>query len=261
MLAPAGGRTPCLQAAFDAMPRTARIEVEGGIHHVTLRGNNRQVIFRDDGDRSFFLQEFDVVTRRYRWISLAYCLMSNHCHLVIETPERTLGLGMRQLASRHAQAFNRRHGTHGHVFQGRYGSELVDTDVYLAQLLRYVALNPVSAGLCARPEDWRWSSHPYVIGGNPEAASSRARLETLLEPWGGSHGSRYARLFECDGDGDRKLAAQNPWDRRPPLEEILANVAPDRALRAARIHGYRLGEIAAALGVHESTVSRRLRGA
>jgi putative transposase len=162
------------------MPRTARIEAEGGIHHVTLRGNRGQVIFRDDGDRSFFLRALDVAAREYHWAWLAYCLMSNHCHLVIETPERTLGLGMRQLAGRHAQAFNRRHGTYGHVFQGRYGSVLVDSDVHFAQLLRYVALNPVSAGLCTEPAEWRWSSHRYMLNGSPQQRVPAPGLKRCL---------------------------------------------------------------------------------
>jgi REP element-mobilizing transposase RayT len=241
------------------MPRTARIEVEGGIHHVTLRGNGGQLIFRDDGDRSFFLQELQVAARRYRWTWLAYCLMSNHCHLVIETPERTLGLGMRQLAGRHAQTFNRRHGTYGHLFQGRYGSVLVDADVYFAQLLRYVALNPVSAGLCTDPAEWPWSSHRPMLNATAEAADARARVEVLLEAWGGPPGSRYARLFESGGEFAGTFGAESPWALRPQIDELLATATPDDAIRAAREYGYRLAEIAAALGVHESTVSRKLR--
>ena len=226
---------------------------------MTLRGNGGQVIFRDDGDRSFFLQELEVAAGRYHWAWLAYCLMSNHCHLVIETPERTLGLGMRQLAGRHAQTLNQRHGTYGHVFQGRYGSVLVESDVHFAQLLRYVALNPVSAGLCTDPAEWRWSSHRYMLNGSPEAANARARVETLLEAWGGPHGSRYMRLFDSRGELVGAFEAASPWTHRPPLDELLATATPDHAIRAARDHGYRLAEIAAALGVHESTVSRKLR--
>ena len=185
--------------------------------------------------------------------------MSNHCHLVIETPERTLGVGMRRLAGRHAQTFNRRHGTYGHVFQGRYGSVLVESDLHFAQLLRYVAVNPVSAGLCTDPADWRWSSHRYMLNGNPEAAGARARVEALLEAWGGAHGSRYARLFDPGGESLATVGAESPWTHRPSLDELLGTATPDHAIRAARKHGYRLAEIAAALGVHESTVSRKLR--
>jgi putative transposase len=103
------------------MPRTSRTELEDGIHHVTLRGNRGQLIFRDERDRRFFLAELDRVARDARWTWLSYCLMSNHCHLVIETSEPTLGVGMRRLAGCHAQAFNRRHELYGHMFQERYG--------------------------------------------------------------------------------------------------------------------------------------------
>ena len=224
---------------------------------MTLRGNRGELIFRDDRDRSFFLQELDITAHSYRWEWLAYCLMSNHCHLVIETPARTLGLGMRRLAGRHAQVFNRRHGTYGHVFQERYGSVLVTSEVHFAQLLRYVALNPVSAGLCSDPAEWRWSSHRYMLNGSREAASARARIEALLEPWGGPNGARYARLFDSDCELAETFGAESPWTYRPPLEDLLATGAD--GIRAARRHGYPLVEIAAALGVHASTVSRSLR--
>ena len=239
------------------MPRRARIEIEGGIHHVTQRGNRRQPIFLDDGDRSFFLQELDVTARRYRWIPLAYCLMTNHCHLVIETPAKTLGLGMRRLGARYAQTFNTRHNTDSHLFQGRYGSVVVESDVYLAQLLRYVALNPVSAGLCDDPAAWPWSSHRFMLNGGWAAA--RARVEGLLEAWGGSEGTRYQRLFDVDSPIASTFGAGSPWTYRPPLHELLDGPSRDDGIRAARRHGYRLAEIADALGVHESTVSRMLR--
>jgi REP element-mobilizing transposase RayT len=241
------------------MPRTARIELEDGIHHVTLRGNRGQLIFRDDADRSFLLQELDLTSQRYRWAWLAYCLMSNHCHFVIETPERTLGLGMRRLAGRYAQTFNRRHDTYGHLFQGRYGSVLVESELHFAQLLRYVALNPVTAGMCAEPAEWRWSSHRYLLNGSPEAAKARARVEELLEAWGGTEGTRYRRLFEAGEESGAMFGVESPWPRRPQLDELLAHAGPDDGLRVARDHGYRLAEIAAAVGVHESTVSRKLR--
>jgi hypothetical protein len=197
---------------------------------VTLRGNRAQAIFRDDRDRSFFLQELEVTARRYRWTWLAYCLMSN-----------------------------RRHRTYGHLFQERYGSVLVESDVHFAQLLRYVALNPVSAGLCTDPTEWRWSSHRSMLNSSREAAHARARVEMLLEAWGGPYGTRYAKLFDPGGTLATAFGAESPWTHRPPLHELVATATLDDAICAAREHGYRLAEIAAALGVHESTVSRKLR--
>jgi REP element-mobilizing transposase RayT len=226
---------------------------------VTLRGNRGQLIFLDDRDRSFFLQELEAAAQGYRWAWLAYCLMTNHCHLVVETPQRTLGLGMRRLAGRYAQTFNRRHGTYGHLFQERYGSVLVESNVHFAQLLRYVALNPVSAGLCTDAAQWRWSSHRSMLNGSRQAAQAHARVEALLEAWGGPHGSRYAALFDPDCELAAAFGNASPWTHRPPLEALVANANRDDAIRAAREHGYRLVDIAAALGIHQSTVSRSIR--
>jgi REP element-mobilizing transposase RayT len=207
----------------------------------------------------FFLAELEATARRHRWNWLSYCLMTNHCHLVIETPELTLGVGMRLLAGKYAQAFNRRYGFYGHLFQGRYGSVLVETDVHFAQLLRYVALNPVKAGLCAEPAAWPWSSHRGTIGRSRQSAGARSRIETLLAPWGGQRGTRYARLFDSEGALAARFGAESPWTHRPSLDELVATNARVDAMRLARAHGYPLAEIAAAVGVHESTASRALR--
>jgi putative transposase len=241
------------------MPRSPRLEQEGGIHHVTMRGNRKQTIFADDRDRSFFLNEFEITAKQYQWTWLAYCLMSNHCHLVIETPTATLGLGMRRLNSRYAQAFNDRHRLPGHLFQERYGSVLVDSDVYLCQLLRYVALNPVTAGLVSDPQDWRWSSHRLMLAGHPKAGRARVRVDSLLEAWGGADGKRYARLFDANGALAKALDAPGPWSPPPSLDELLGQGSRNEGIRAAREHGYLLAEIAAEFGVHHSTVSRWLR--
>jgi REP element-mobilizing transposase RayT len=238
------------------MPRKARIELAGGIHHVTMGGNRKQEIFRDDRDRSAFLREFEVTSRWAGWRWLSYCLMSNHAHLMIETPQATLAQGMHRFASWYAQAFNRKHGTRGHLFQGRYWNGLVDSDVYLGQALRYIAFNPVKARLCSDPVDWPWSSHRSMLAGDLRASIARERVETLLACWGGLHGTRYASLFDPDEVLARRLAAPGPWTPRPPLNELLAS---DGGLQIAREHGYGVAEIAAALGVSKSTVSRRLR--
>src|SRR6185503_7237297 len=98
------------------MPRKPRIEIAGGIHHVTNRGNRKESIFRDHHDGERFLREFGLASAKHRWIALAHCLMPNHIHLVIETPEKTLGVGMRDLESRYATSFNRRYEKSGHLF-------------------------------------------------------------------------------------------------------------------------------------------------
>jgi putative transposase len=140
------------------MPRPPRIQVAGGLYHVTSRGNRRQAIFHDDDDRRWFLMLRHRVTQRWGWRLHAYCLMTNHFHLLVETPERNLSSGMQRLKSGYAGYFNERHSLVGHLFQQRFGSRLIEGEEHLSETLRYIALNPVRAGLCAHPAEWPWSS-------------------------------------------------------------------------------------------------------
>jgi putative transposase len=175
------------------MPRPHRDEVEGGVHHVFARGNDRREIYLDDLDREVYLAMLGRVTRRQRWHCLAYCLMPNHVHLLVETPEANLGAGMQRLHGKYAQIFNERHGRCGHVFQGRYGSVLMETDEQLWHVAGYIALNPVRAGLCARPEEWPWSSHAATLdGGGPHAWLDDRRLLSHFAGLGGDARRRYA---------------------------------------------------------------------
>jgi REP element-mobilizing transposase RayT len=241
------------------MARKARAEVEGGIYHVTQRGNGGQAIFDRDDERRFFLDQLAITAEHYEWQCLAYCLMSNHYHLVIETRAPTLGQGMRRLGTVHAQVFNRRRATCGHVFQERYGRVPVRTDAQFAQLLRYVAFNPVAARLCRDPMTWRWSSHRLLLASGEAAATSRARVEELLEPWGGSPGARYAQLFATGDESLFHLADPNADLHRPPLRALLSLTPRDQAIRAARDYRYHQIQVADAFGVSQSTVSRWLR--
>lgn len=146
------------------MARPLRIEFSGALYHVTSRGDRREDIFEDDEDRATFLNILAEVVDRFNWICHAYCLMSNHYHLVIETPDGNLSKGMRQLNGVYTQASNRRHRRTGHLFQGRFKGILVDGDSYLLELTRYVVLNPVRANMVRRPEQWPWSSYRAMIG-------------------------------------------------------------------------------------------------
>ncbi len=146
------------------MARPLRIEYPGALYHITSRGNARADIFDDNPDREKFLSILGVVVRKYRWICHGYCLMDNHYHLLVETPESNLCRGMRQINGLYTQGFNRRHGRVGHLFQGRYKSILVEKDSYLLQLSRYIVLNPVKAGMVKAPEDWEWSSYQSTAG-------------------------------------------------------------------------------------------------
>jgi REP element-mobilizing transposase RayT len=140
------------------------LQIAGGTYHVTSRGNRRQAIYHDEDDRRQFLHLCDRVARKRTWRMLAYCLMTNHFHLVIETPAPNLSVGMHQLNGVYAKYFNDRHSVDGHLFDRRFGSLLVESEAHLSEVLRYVAFNPVRAGLCAHPSQWRWSSFHGVEG-------------------------------------------------------------------------------------------------
>lgn len=140
------------------------------------RGNNRRRIFLDDRDRLLYLALLGRVVRWKRWLCLAYCLLDNHIHLLVETPEPNLGSGMQLLHGLYGLHHNRRHQTSGHVFQGRYGSKRVTADEQLWTVVRYIARNPVEAGVCGRAEDWRWGSHAATAAGTPPAWLDLDRL-------------------------------------------------------------------------------------
>lgn len=146
------------------MARPLRLELAGGLYHVTSRGDRREHIYDNDGDREQWLENLGNVCDRYNWRCHAYCLMDNHYHIVIETAEANLSKGMRQLNGVYTQYYNRKHGRVGHVFQGRYKGILVERDEYLLELARYVVLNPVRANMVKNISDWKWSSYHGTIG-------------------------------------------------------------------------------------------------
>ena len=131
------------------------------------RGNDGISIFRDDDDRRLFLDLLAQEIVRSGWILHEYCLMDNHYHLEIETPECTLSTGMHRFLGRYVQRFNRRHRRRGHLFQDRFKNVLVERESYGLELSRYIALNPVRAGMVARPEQWTWSSYAARAGFGP----------------------------------------------------------------------------------------------
>lgn len=268
------------------MARPLRIEFPGALYHVTSRGNARQTIFSDDVDRAAFLRTLEAVSARHGWRCHAYCLMDNHYHLVVETRQATLSAGMRDLNGVVAQTYNRRHGRSGHLFQGRFHAVLVEKEGHLLELARYVVLNPCRAGLCGRPEKWRWSSYrataglepcpPFVttdwllsqFGSPADVARSRYRSfvaeRTVRNPWRALKGQLYLGSEEfAESKRPERESPEVPRPQRepvrPPLDEIIGQ-DPDRGiLLAYRDFGYRLREVAEHMGVHYSTVGRRLR--
>jgi putative transposase len=146
------------------MSRPLRLEFPNALYHLTSRGDRREMIFDDDADRQAFLEVFATVIDQFNWACYAYCLMGNHYHLLVQTPDGNLSKGMRQLNGVYTQSYNRRHGITGHLFQGRYKSILVDEDNYLLELSRYIVLNPVKAGMVKSVERWPWSSYRATAG-------------------------------------------------------------------------------------------------
>ena len=178
------------------MARGLRQDIEG-IHHIYARGNNRERLFRGDFDRRDYVAELSRVTIRMRWRLLAYCLMENHVHLLVETREPNLGRGIQRLHGAYASAFNRRHRHTGHVFEGRFGSRLVTSDEQLWGTIAYIAHNPVRAGMCDTPERHAWSSHALIARGEaPRWLDERRLLEHFAGLGGDDPRRRYLELID-----------------------------------------------------------------
>lgn len=278
------------------MARPLRIQFPGGLYHVTARGNGRQTLFLDDVDYARFLDVLQVVVARYRLLCHAYCLMPNHYHLMMETPEANLSRAMQQLNGVFAQHFNRRHQRPGHVLQGRFHAQVIDRDAHLREVCRYIVLNPVRAGLVGEPREWPWSSCRATAG--ETATPSFLTVDWVLSLAGvksrGEAERSYLRFVAAGiGDSDsamnpdravvRSPAGEIPHVRvsieraatlteirrdhrfplRPPLEDIFRGVSSRadrdaRCIRAVRDHGYTLTAVARFVGLHYSRLSHIL---
>lgn len=146
------------------VPRPLRVQATDTLYHVTGNATDRWRLFVDDVDREHFLSVFTEVLRKYEWTCLGFALMGTHDHLLFRTKHANIAAGMQELNSRYAVGFNRRHARLGHLFRARYGSVVVEEAGHLLWCIRYIARNPVEAGLCASPCDWPWSSYPGVVG-------------------------------------------------------------------------------------------------
>ena len=149
------------------MGRPPRAFVPGGIYHVTARGSARGTLFRADMDRVAFLGRLAAVTRCYELRCLAFCLMTNHYHALFQTPDDSLSAGLRDLHGGYARLCRSLYGTDAHVFRNRFGAEHIDSDEYLLTSASYLDLNPVRAGIVARPEEYAWSSYRALAGYDP----------------------------------------------------------------------------------------------
>lgn len=179
------------------MSRPLRIEYPGAFYHVTSRGNEQKDVFKSQKDREKFLDYLASATERYGAIVHAYCLMSNHYRLLLETPVGNLSQIMRHINGAYTTYFNIKRKRAGHLFQGRYKAILVEFDEYAMELTRYLHLNPVRAGMVARPEEYCWSCYQSYIGLRP--SPDWLRLEAILAYFG--HGAanvkqRYRNFVE-----------------------------------------------------------------
>ncbi|MCK9686579.1 transposase [Scleromatobacter humisilvae] len=219
------------------MARPLRIDFPGGVYHVTSRGDRKEPIFRDDRDRDRLIAVLAQALERFDATVLAYCLMGNHYHLVVQTRRGNLSRLMRHVNGVYAQAFNRRHGLVGHLFQGRFTSIHVDRDAYLLEVCRYTELNPVRAQMVDGAADWRWSSHRAHCGleQSPSWLDTRALHAQLLgrDALSGTErhlaARRYAR-FVSEGRGvplwERELRQVVYLGDEDFVETVQARVRP-----------------------------------
>jgi len=273
------------------MARPLRLEFEGALYHITSRGNARESIFLDNGDRARFLEILGDVVDRFGWICHAYCLMTNHYHLLIETPDADLSRGMHLLNGVYTQWFNHRYDRVGHLFQGRFKAILVEKDTHLLELVRYVVLNPIRAKTVRNVRDWPWSSYRATAGQaeapgfltigwilsqfdlDPERAVRAYRR--FVQQGRGVHvwdELRAGSLLGTDGFVDqlRPLLKEKPVDpeyrkrerfvARPSLEELFGDVTDkatrnERIYQAVRVHHYTLREVGDHVGLLYSTIS------
>ncbi len=161
------------------MARPLRITYPGAYYHVTSRGNEQKDVFKSQRDREKFLEYLASATERYGALIHAYCLLSNHYHLLLETPEGKLSQIMRHINGAYTTYFNVKRRRAGHLFQGRFKAILIEAGEYALELSRYIHLNPVRAGMVTRPEEYRWSSYNSYIG--QSVAPSWLKVETVLD--------------------------------------------------------------------------------
>jgi len=275
------------------MARPLRIEFPGALYHITARGNEKNKIFFQKSDMNDFLNILCRVTKRYHLILHSYCLMHNHYHLLVETPEGNLSRGMRQLNGVYTQHINNKYKRVGHLLQGRYKSILVDKENYLVQLSSYIALNPVRAKLVTDPKDWLWSSYAQCIGfkkgihclftdgilaqfGSKRKVAMKAYQEYVFLDIGAESPLKQVKGQILLGSEDfiskmdqrikqkeklSEIPRSQLYASRPTLDKIFQGKDKKelKIYRASLAYGYTLKKIAEFLGVHYTTVSKIIK--
>jgi len=252
------------------MSRPLRLEYPGALYHVTSRGNARASIFLDDADRAQFIRLLKDEVMQQGWICFAWCLMDNHYHFLIETPEGNLSRGMQRLNGRYTQHFNRSHGRVGHVFQGRYKAILVEKESHLLELCRYVVLNPVRAGMVDNVRNWAWSSYHDTLCNDPNL--KWLADERVLELFSTQRDEAIQRYRQFVDEG---VNADKPWNKLrgqiylggddflSKSETLLASRQIDADIPSAQCHPERavpdqvLSDVAAVYGLEVNEVLNR----
>ena len=275
------------------MARPLRIEFPGALYHITSRGNARADIYSDDFDRYQFLDLLDEACKKWNWLCHAYCLMSNHYHLLIETCHPSLSKGMRFLNGVYTRRYNHRHTRTGHLFQGRFKGILVESEAYFLELVRYIVLNPVRARMVRQPQEWPWSSY-RATAGLAQSASCLTSSRVLAE-FSERRDSAILKYQEFVKAG---MSNPPPWEKIKNqiylgsdsfVKDVLNYVEPDKVSkdiprlqkllppkplhyyestfktrRSAMVAAYRSGhytmvEVGEYFGVSRTTVSRALK--
>lgn len=262
------------------------------------RGNASLEIFRDNTDRRKFLYWLEDAVNLHNLICHAYCLMGNHYHLLIETPDANLAKAMRDINGHYTQWFNARHKRAGHLFQGRYKSFVIEKEAYLLEVARYIVINPVRANLVLHPREWQWSSYQFTAGVrdtpdwlhidwilklfNDDKQNAQALYRKYVKEGIGvddphetaSNGFLLGSpefvhfIWESYTNGSEDVKEYSRDQRvvgRPTLAEIFSDIGDkqerDDAIKFARFRcGYLASEIARYIGLEPSVVGRISRG-
>ena len=200
------------------MPRPPREEVPGGFFHIAARAVDGADVFHEVHDRLSLLALLHGVAQRYEWRCQAYCLMCTHFHLIVQTMKPTLARGMQALCGVYGLRFNKRYERRGHLFGSRYMSVAITSDAHLLEAHRYVARNPVRAGLCSQPGDWRWAATARSSTWREPSPSwtSGACFDSSMigPPW---HGSSSAATSRLTGQNHRLPTSWPEWTGSDPV--------------------------------------------
>jgi putative transposase len=264
------------------MSRRARIRVPDGVYHVTTHGDGNTMIFDGPPEKRHLLDLLADTVEDLDWAMYAWCIMGNHYHFLLKTPDDDLSKGMHRINTSYSEWYNKSRGRHGHVFRDRFFSILITQDSHLLEASRYVVLNPLRAGLVTTPQEWPWSSYSTTVLGTPSRVLLRDR--ELIGMFGreGVESRDLYREFVQDGIGLTKpdvlltgrarrwlqsgghAPSESGQDsaRRKPVRGLSPNTTEVSRVVSLRQQGLTLREIATVLGMSHMTARRYLaRGA